>query len=170
MGELSPPAGWYEDPAKAGQQRYWDGFAWTNDVRDPKPWEPPAEGADQERLAFAIHAYRRAITFGTATPNLSEFGIRSKADFEEASRWEHTVFMPAYEEKLRNTPWPEMFKGVLQEIQWRFSLYGLVVLVLGLMTLVGTAVIGWLGIPVGLVLLGFAAYIFAGGKTRLWFF
>jgi len=26
------PAGWYDDPEQPGQQRYWDGTAWTEHV------------------------------------------------------------------------------------------------------------------------------------------
>lgn len=28
------PAGWYPDPARRHQQRFWDGFAWTGQVAD----------------------------------------------------------------------------------------------------------------------------------------
>src|SRR5487761_2524567 len=28
-----PPAGWYRDPAHPGRQRWWDGVAWSNQVR-----------------------------------------------------------------------------------------------------------------------------------------
>lgn len=43
-------AGWYEDPARAGRQRYWDGASWTSYVSDggptandplPEPLPPP---------------------------------------------------------------------------------------------------------------------------------
>ena len=29
----SPVAGWYADPGGSGQKRYWDGRAWTNELR-----------------------------------------------------------------------------------------------------------------------------------------
>jgi len=29
----NPPAGWYDDPRQPGQQRYWDGSAWTEHVQ-----------------------------------------------------------------------------------------------------------------------------------------
>ena len=32
----STPAGWYPDPAGSGQQRYWDGNAWSY-LTDPNP-------------------------------------------------------------------------------------------------------------------------------------
>lgn len=33
-------AGWYEDPSKQHKFRYYDGFAWTNHVRDAEPATP----------------------------------------------------------------------------------------------------------------------------------
>jgi Protein of unknown function (DUF2510) len=36
--DQAPPAGWYPDQgvgAPAGQQRYWDGFAWTEHIAAP---------------------------------------------------------------------------------------------------------------------------------------
>lgn len=41
MGDRSPgaPAGWYPDENMAGTLRYWDGDAWTDEVR---PAESPA--------------------------------------------------------------------------------------------------------------------------------
>jgi hypothetical protein len=41
---MSTPAGWYPDPQAAGQQRYWDGNAWTEHqaplVQQPQPTQP----------------------------------------------------------------------------------------------------------------------------------
>lgn len=38
----SPPPGWYDDPARSGRLRYWDGQAWTDRLADR-----PAHAADQ---------------------------------------------------------------------------------------------------------------------------
>ena len=35
-----PPRGWYADPARAGQERYWDGSQWTQVVRGTTTIEP----------------------------------------------------------------------------------------------------------------------------------
>jgi hypothetical protein len=40
MSDL-PPAGWYENPAQAGQLRYWDGRAWTSHLANPAPITTP---------------------------------------------------------------------------------------------------------------------------------
>lgn len=53
-GEL-PVAGWYPDPEHPGQQRYWDGVAWTDarqpDVTAPPP--PPGGGAGYAPPGYA---------------------------------------------------------------------------------------------------------------------
>lgn len=36
-----PPAGWYPDPAGGGGERFWDGEAWSQSTRDPRPAQPP---------------------------------------------------------------------------------------------------------------------------------
>ena len=46
MAEGTAPAGWYPDTTKPGQQRYWDGNAWTDHVAPltptaPRPRPPP---------------------------------------------------------------------------------------------------------------------------------
>lgn len=38
----SPQAGWYPDPERAGQDRYWNGTAWSEDRRPSAPAVPPA--------------------------------------------------------------------------------------------------------------------------------
>jgi hypothetical protein len=40
MSGSSTPAGWYPDPQDPGQQRYWDGVAWTEATR-PSGIAPP---------------------------------------------------------------------------------------------------------------------------------
>ena len=48
---MSTPAGWYPDPQAEGQQRYWDGNAWTEHqaplVQPQQPTQPtqPTEPA-----------------------------------------------------------------------------------------------------------------------------
>lgn len=43
-GRHAAPGGWYADPAKPGQERYWDGWNWT---RNTRPAETPTPGAGQ---------------------------------------------------------------------------------------------------------------------------
>jgi uncharacterized RDD family membrane protein YckC len=45
MTESSTPAGWYPDPNTPGQQRYWDGAAWTENTAPGAATAPPAYGA-----------------------------------------------------------------------------------------------------------------------------
>lgn len=44
MGDHEPrsAAGWYQDPSSPGQQRYWDGSAWTSHT-SPGSLPPPTE-------------------------------------------------------------------------------------------------------------------------------
>ena len=37
----SPPAGWYADPEREGQRRYWDGQTWTSDRHAAPVAQPP---------------------------------------------------------------------------------------------------------------------------------
>lgn len=40
MSGETPAAGWYPDPERPGQQRYWDGVAWT-EARQPADFTAP---------------------------------------------------------------------------------------------------------------------------------
>src|SRR3954467_6958493 len=42
--ERPVPAGWYQDIDVQGQQRYWDGKAWTEHVAPILPPPPPSAG------------------------------------------------------------------------------------------------------------------------------
>jgi hypothetical protein len=59
---MSTPAGWYPDPQSEGQQRYWDGNAWTEHqaplVQPQEPTQPtqPAWTAPQQHVAYAQSA------------------------------------------------------------------------------------------------------------------
>jgi hypothetical protein len=57
---MSTHAGWYPDPQAEGQQRYWDGNAWTEHqaplVQQPQPTQQPTQPAwtaPQQGAAFA---------------------------------------------------------------------------------------------------------------------
>lgn len=43
------PAGWYEDPADAGQVRWWNGIAWTDHIQPKPTTEAEAETAELEK-------------------------------------------------------------------------------------------------------------------------
>lgn len=45
-GRHAAPGGWYADPAKPGQERYWDGWQWTRNVREGQA--PPQQGVQQQ--------------------------------------------------------------------------------------------------------------------------
>jgi hypothetical protein len=56
------PGGWYDDPEVPGQERYWDGTAWTIEVRAkeeapaPPPMSPPPSQEQVETEAAAERA------------------------------------------------------------------------------------------------------------------
>jgi len=52
-----PPEGWYDDPQVPGQQRYWDGAAWTDQVQtkhlfDGVLWLPKVVRSKEQRLVI----------------------------------------------------------------------------------------------------------------------
>lgn len=72
------PDGWYPDPGGSAQHRWWDGQAWTNDLRlvnqPPTPWPidspswtaPPQQGSAQGEYPQHTLGYGDQ-TFGGAT-------------------------------------------------------------------------------------------------------
>jgi len=46
-----PPMGWYPDPADARRERYWDGQAWTHNVKDAPPSLRPARPVSPQPVA-----------------------------------------------------------------------------------------------------------------------
>jgi hypothetical protein len=82
-----PPSGWYQDPANSNLERFWNGSAWTNDVRDPRsivfnPSQPPSDlGYDTTVPTFNNSVSRPTVggtaNFNNVTPpnNYLVFGI-----------------------------------------------------------------------------------------------
>jgi hypothetical protein len=54
------PRGWYPHPDMASTERYWNGTAWTGEVRPwlPPPSPPPAAPPPASQQAASIHAVR----------------------------------------------------------------------------------------------------------------
>ena len=51
-----PSAGWYEDPDHPGVERYWDGAAWTDDVRPPPTSAPPPPAAEKSSAVDSLES------------------------------------------------------------------------------------------------------------------
>ncbi len=64
MSNQNPPAGWHPDPNTPGQQRYWDGQAWTEQTQSasmpPPPGAPQGGYRDAKADAKAAAAYAKA--------------------------------------------------------------------------------------------------------------
>lgn len=54
--QAPPASGWFPDPTFPGQERRWDGTAWTDEIRDPAriPSGDPGELASPEQVDAAI--------------------------------------------------------------------------------------------------------------------
>lgn len=63
----NPPAGWYGDPQHPGQERRWDGTAWTDETRErpaettPPPAIPPPPRADGSATSGGNWWSRRSL-------------------------------------------------------------------------------------------------------------
>jgi hypothetical protein len=54
QGAAAP--GWYDDPWKVAERRYWDGVQWTGQVHPPPPPQAPDTPAAPESAAPAEHS------------------------------------------------------------------------------------------------------------------
>lgn len=68
---MSTPAGWYDDPQSPGQQRYWDGTAWTEQRQPGAPaastlTAPPAKPKHTARNILIVLAVLLVLMGGCA--------------------------------------------------------------------------------------------------------
>lgn len=62
---MNAQAGWYDDATLPGQERYWDGEAWTDQVK-PKAQQPEPRRKRAVRLPFVIAIGVGALLLGVA--------------------------------------------------------------------------------------------------------
>lgn len=98
MIDLSPAAGWYQDPTSAGQRRWWDGQAWTGYTEAyPPPSPPPVPvpppvvaspyGYQQQAQAAPNYASPHDSRGGlVADASVRSQHVGSRATFEQAPR------------------------------------------------------------------------------------
>lgn len=72
MSGQTTPAGWYPDPEQPGQQRYWDGSAWTENR------QPLAGGPPQAPTGFSPPPSYQSVGYGYTQGGgqLAGFGAR----------------------------------------------------------------------------------------------
>jgi len=102
--EPSPPPGWY--PVDGGQQRYWDGEAWTDAVAPGAPIPAPTPGAvatrssaDETTMATLIHV--TALFTGIFGPLIIWLLRRDQSEFvdhhgREAINFQITLYIAAF--------------------------------------------------------------------------
>ncbi|PFG66341.1 putative RDD family membrane protein YckC [Propionibacteriaceae bacterium ES.041] len=57
-GRHAAPGGWYPDPARDGQERYWDGWQWTRNTRPMEQSAPAAQpGAYGQQPGYGQQGY-----------------------------------------------------------------------------------------------------------------
>lgn len=87
MTEQTPPPGWYPDDS--GQQRYWDGSAWTDHVAEPQagavvPGAPAAAGG---RWAPTEYLEGAGSDFGGAISNAISNIVQWEGRASRSSFW-----------------------------------------------------------------------------------
>lgn len=65
-----PPAGWYADPNSSGNERYWNGSKWTNEIRATVS---TTRRSPDERKALLAQQVQQAITRGLRVESQSDF-------------------------------------------------------------------------------------------------
>jgi hypothetical protein len=53
-GEQAMPPGWYQDPHRQGQQRYWDGRVWTEHTSGVQQMPPPMYQPPQKKRGGTV--------------------------------------------------------------------------------------------------------------------
>lgn len=75
----STPPGWYPDPAQAGQQRYWDGTAWTQNVAPGVVYQPVGGYPQSQTSTYALLAIIMAFVFA---PLGIVFGVMGRKEID----------------------------------------------------------------------------------------
>lgn len=102
----SAPAGWYPDPKNPGQQRYWDGSAWTSNFAPGSAAAAPAAGAVKKPLYKRTWFVVVAVLIGLGLIGNMIGGGTSKASEPTPSTAETTA-PPADAEATPATTEPE---------------------------------------------------------------
>lgn len=90
-GQAPPADGWFPDPTSPGQERRWDGSAWTDEVRaSPKAQlVDPGELATPDQLNAAIlsaEAFTELVDLAPPNPPTGSISLLSVATAPKRSR------------------------------------------------------------------------------------
>lgn len=112
-------------------------------------WEPPATSYEREQLVSKARRWPDLMT-------------------QDEEDWYLNTYPHDLGPVALGTEW---FLTWLYTTQWRFSLLGLFWAFVGLFAIfVGTPELGFFSAVLGLVAVGYAVYLFAGGRSRLFVF
>lgn len=73
LSGVTTPAGWYDDPQDPSQQRYWDGVAWSGNLRPRQRAQPTAQHGQ---------AYQGAPAYPGPSPYQDGYGFQGQAQFQ----------------------------------------------------------------------------------------
>ncbi|MDQ6933911.1 MAG: DUF4429 domain-containing protein [Actinomycetota bacterium] len=78
------PAGWHLDPQVPGQQRYWDGAAWTDHIAPvAQPSQPhvvqPSQAAPEHTGVLSAKGHNGTVTFDGTFVTISRKGFLARA-------------------------------------------------------------------------------------------